>query len=101
MNYDFITYDFVIALCLVFCIGGVGLGAYALHLSISTRIQIAAFEKSTHNIQYVPIDPKTPFDEEEDGDDDVNKRLKRSDDDAWNALEDTDELTQRGTTPLA
>ncbi len=46
---------FAIAVVMSFC--AVFLGLYALHHSFNTAIELRAMQKSTHKVQFVPVDP--------------------------------------------
>lgn len=41
----------------VFCLFSVAVSIGALVLAVLAKIDIEAFKKSTHNIQFVPVDP--------------------------------------------
>lgn len=49
--------EWVIPALVVVCLFATAFSGMALHYAIYARIEIEAFKKSTHNIQFVPVDP--------------------------------------------
>jgi hypothetical protein len=73
-------------LALAFCIAGAALAIFmaaaALWLAISTKIEVGAMQKSTHQIQWVPVGPGGPSDQE------LTRQLAKQDDEAMERVRD-------------
>lgn len=78
----------LVAVCLVL-VASAGLAAYALHLAITTRIEVRALQNSTHSVQMVPIDSPDALSK---ADDELEQAMTKADD---RLFEDMDEIHQR------
>lgn len=58
--------------------------SYALHLSISAKIQVEALKNSTHQVQFVPVEDSLNDKE----DDEVNKQIDRHEARAYAEMDD-------------
>jgi hypothetical protein len=48
---------FALMLTSLLAVSAAALGAYALHHSLHSRIEVEAMKRSTHQIQFVPAEP--------------------------------------------
>lgn len=72
----------IIAVCFgIITLTAVLLSCYALHNANEARIEVEAMKRSTHQVQFVPVDPNAP-----DDDKNVEKVLSKEDEKAWQEL---------------
>lgn len=78
----------LVAVCIVL-VAFSGMAIYALHLSITTRIEVKALQNSTHSVQMVPIDSPDALSNEDEA---INKAIDRRED---RLFEDMDDIHQQ------
>ncbi len=85
--------EWVVPVCVVLGLTAIIIACYALHLSITSRIEVLALKNSTHQVQFVPVDEPDPLaDREEDA---LGKEMDKAERLGWDAL------TMSSNQPLA
>lgn len=81
----------------VFCVLSFAMAFTAIIFAINTKIDMEAFKRSTHQVQFVPMDPKALGDTDEQ----ISKELDEQDADTYGAMGTMESLSkQSGQRPL-